>query len=468
MNIESINYEIIIFTILCILLGIIVSWFYMKKTVVSQSLVIENTQELLNNLQQKYESLHEEKIEIDKQFAVLQQETNRIPELEENLDLQQKQFSALQVLNATLEERLESKENESREKLKFLEEAKKLMGTEFVNLSTKIFETKAKQFTEVNKDSIQNLLNPIQTKMKEFQEKVEKFHLEDAEGRAYIKAEFEHFKEVSTSLSQDAQNLTTALTGDSKQQGDWGEMILEKCLQNAGLIEGEHYQKQTQIKTDDGTQLRPDFIINLPNEHILIADSKVSLKAYNSYMSEDDDEKRKAAAKKHLHSVRNHIHGLSSKSYQEGFEEYGSPDYVLMFMQIESAYSLAQSLDSGLTTNAFNKNIIIVTPASLMMALRIVNQLWRQEKQVQNVKEIFERGGRLYEKINGFLEEFVKIGEKIGDAHESYKNAHNKLSEGRGSMVRQAEMLKNLGLKTTKSIPREFKKAIEDTSEDST
>jgi len=436
----------------------------MKKTVLAQAFEIENTEENFNLLSEKYEILQLEKIEIDKKFAVLTQEANRIPELEENLELQKKQFSALQVLNATLGERLDSKENESREKLKFLEEAKKLMGTEFENLSTKIFETKSKQFTEVNKDSIQNLLNPIQSKMKDFQEKVEKFHLEDVSGRASIKAEFEHFKEVSTTLSQDAQNLTTALTGDSKQQGDWGEMILEKCLQNAGLIEGEHYQKQTQIKTDDGIQQRPDFIINLPNERIMIADSKVSLKAYKSYMSEEDDEKRKVHAKKHLQSVRNHIQGLSSKSYQDGFQEYGSPDYVLMFMPIESAYSHAQKLDDSLTSAAFNKNIIIVTPASLMMVVGIVNQLWRQEKQVQNVKDIFERGAKLYEKINGFLEDFVKIGDKLRDANKSYENAHKKLSAG-GGMVRQAQMLKKLGLKTTKSIPSDFKKAIEDSSE---
>jgi DNA recombination protein RmuC len=464
MNIESVNYALIIYSILCIVLGIFICWIYMKKTILAQAFEIENTEENFNLLSEKYEILQLEKIEIDKKFAVLTQEANRIPELEENLELQKKQFSALQVLNATLEERLESKENESREKLKFLEEAKKLMGNEFENLSTKIFETKSKQFTEVNKDSIQNLLNPIQSKMKDFQEKVEKFHLEDVSGRASIKAEFEHFKEVSTTLSQDAQNLTTALTGDSKQQGDWGEMILEKCLQNAGLIEGEHYQKQTQIKTDDGIQQRPDFIINLPNERIMIADSKVSLKAYKSYMSEEDDEKRKVHAKKHLQSVRNHIQGLSSKSYQDGFQEYGSPDYVLMFMPIESAYSLAQKLDDSLTSAAFNKNIIIVTPASLMMVVGIVNQLWRQEKQVQNVKDIFERGAKLYEKINGFLEDFVKIGDKLRDANKSYENAHKKLSAG-GGMVRQAQMLKKLGLKTTKSIPSDFKKAIEDSSE---
>ena len=464
MSFESINYTLMLYSLLCVLLGIFVSWFYIKKTVSSQSLEIETIQKSLNVLQQKYETLQIEKIELDKQFAVLKQEAQRIPEIEEELRFQQNKFSALQVLNATLEERLESKENESREKIKFLEEAKKLMGTEFENLSAKIFETKSKQFTEVNKNSIQNLLNPIQTKMKEFQEKVEKFHLEDETGRASIKAEFEHLKEASTNLSQDAQNLTSALKGDSKQQGDWGEMILEKCLQNAGLIEGEHYQKQIQIKTDSEIQLRPDVIINLPDNRILIADSKVSLKAYNTYMSAEDDEKRDAAAKKHLQSVRNHIQSLSSKSYQEGFEDFGSPDYVLMFMQIEPAYSLAQSIDNSLTTDAFNKNIIIVTPASLMMALRIVNQLWRQEKQVQNVKEIFERGAKLYEKICGFLEEFEKIGEKIKGAHESYENAYNKLSDGKGNMIRQAEMLKNLGVKTAKSVPREFKKALEDST----
>ena len=197
----------------------------------------------------------------------------------------------------------------------------------------------------------------------------------------------------------------------------------------------------------------------------MIADSKVSLKAYNNYMSEEDDEKRKAYAKKHLQSVRNHILGLSSKSYQDGFEEYGSYEYVLMFMQIESAYSLAQKIDNDLTSDAFNKNIIIVTPASLMMVVGIVNQVWRQEKQAQNVKDIFERGAKLYEKINGFLEDFVKIGERLNDANASYDNAYNKLSEGRGSVVRQAELLKQLGLKTTRSVPRGFKKSIEDSSE---
>ncbi|MBS1255420.1 MAG: hypothetical protein MAG581_01221 [Deltaproteobacteria bacterium] len=462
MKIDSLNYILILLSAMWMIVGILFTWFYMKRTILSQSHENQNIQESLNNLMQKNEALLMEKIELDKQFAVLQQEANRIPEIEQELKIQQKNYSELQVLNATLEERLDSKENESKEKLKFLEEAKKLMGTEFENLSARIFDTKSKQFTEVNKNSIQNLLTPIQTRMKEFQEKVEKFHQEDQTGRATIKAEFEHFKQVSTNLSQDAQNLTTALKGDTKQQGDWGEMILEKCLQNAGLIEGEHFQKQTQIKSEEGTELRPDFIINLPNDRILIADSKVSLNAYNSYISAEDDEKRNAAAKKHLRSVRNHIQGLSSKSYHEGFKEYGSPDYVLMFMQIEPAYSLAQSLDPNLTTDAFNKNIIIVTPASLMMALRIVNQLWRQEKQVQNVKEIFERGGKLYEKISGFIEEFKKIGEKLNSAQDSYKNASMKLVDGKGSMVRQAQMLQDLGVKTDKTIPREYKKALED------
>ncbi len=462
MKFESIDYILILLSAMWMIVGILFTWFYMKRTILSQSHENQNIQESLNNLMQKNEALLMEKIELDKQFAVLQQEANRIPEIEQELKIQQKNYSELQVLNATLEERLDSKENESKEKLKFLEEAKKLMGTEFENLSARIFDTKSKQFTEVNKNSIQNLLTPIQTRMKEFQEKVEKFHQEDQTGRATIKAEFEHFKQVSTNLSQDAQNLTTALKGDTKQQGDWGEMILEKCLQNAGLIEGEHFQKQTQIKSEEGTELRPDFIINLPNDRILIADSKVSLNAYNSYISAEDDEKRNAAAKKHLRSVRNHIQGLSSKSYHEGFKEYGSPDYVLMFMQIEPAYSLAQSLDPNLTTDAFNKNIIIVTPASLMMALRIVNQLWRQEKQVQNVKEIFERGGKLYEKISGFIEEFKKIGEKLNSAQDSYKNASMKLVDGKGSMVRQAQMLQDLGVKTDKTIPREYKKALED------
>ena len=256
MNFDSVDYILILLSSMWLFAGIIATWFYMKKTILSQSLENQTAQKSLNDLLQKNETLLIEKMELDKQLAVLRQEAERLPEIEEELKIQQKKYSEMQILKATLEERLDSKENESREKLKFLEEAKKLMGTEFENLSAKIFDTKSKQFTEANKNNIQNLLTPIQTKLKEFQEKVEKFHLEDETGRASIKAEFEHFKEVSSNLSQDAQNLTTALKGDTKQQGDWGELILEKCLQNAGLIEGEHYQKQRQIKSEKGTDRR--------------------------------------------------------------------------------------------------------------------------------------------------------------------------------------------------------------------
>ena len=188
----------------------------------------------------------------------------------------------------------------------------------------------------------------------------------------------------------------------------------------------------------------------------------MTLKANSNYLESVNELNRKEEAKKHLQSVKNHIHELSSKNYQEGFKEYGSPDYVLMFMQIESAYSLAQSLDKKLTSDAFNKNVIIVTPASLLMALRIVNQLWIQEKQVKNVREIFERGSKLFEKICGFIEEFEKVGEKIKGAHNSFDNASKKLVDGKGSLVKQAEMLKKLGIGTTKSIPRRYKKAVEE------
>ena len=211
MNFDSIDFNLILLSFMWLIAGIIATWVYMKKTMLYQSLENQTAQKSLKDLLQKNEELLIEKIDLDKQLAVLKQEAGRLPEIKEELKIQQKKYSEIQILKATLEERLDSKENESREKLKFLEEAKKLMGTEFENLSAKIFDTKSKQFTEANKNNIQNLLTPIQTKLKEFQEKVEKFHLEDETGRASIKAEFEHFKEVSSNLSQDAQNLTTAL-----------------------------------------------------------------------------------------------------------------------------------------------------------------------------------------------------------------------------------------------------------------
>ena len=215
MSLISFDFTLILYSLFCLILGVIAAWFYLKKSIISLTLEKQSIQKSLNDFLQKNEALLMEKLELDKQLAVLRQEAERLPEIEEELKIQQIKYSEMQILKATLEERLDSKENESREKLKFLEEAKKLMGTEFENLSSKIFNTKSKQFTEANKNNIQNLLTPIQTKLKEFQEKVEKYHLEDETGRASIKAEFEHFREVSSNLSHDAQNLTTALKGDT-------------------------------------------------------------------------------------------------------------------------------------------------------------------------------------------------------------------------------------------------------------
>jgi DNA recombination protein RmuC len=343
-------------------------------------------------------------------------------------------------------------------------ENRTLLSDHFKNLASDILEDKSRRFTELNRLNLEHTLAPLQDRLKEFGERVEKSYAVESDQRSLLKGEIRTLCDLNERMRADAVNLTNALKGQTKTQGNWGEMVLERVLQMAGLVKGREYQVQASMQNFEGKRFQPDIVINLPDDKHLVVDSKVTLVSYERFCSLDDTALRDEELQRHASALRRHVEDLSSKNYQ-GLYQLNSVDFVLMFVPIEAALTLALQHDSGIYEQAFSRNVVVVSPTTLLATMRTIAHIWRQESQIQNVKEVFRQAGDLYDKFVGFVKDMEELGGRLKLAQNAFDSAFNKLSSGRGNLVGRAEKLRQMGAKTGKQLPRHL---IDDGENDAT
>ena len=373
-------------------------------------------------------------------------------QLNEELSSLNQEKQTLTLNYAVLNTRYEEEIKASSEKLVMLQDAKSELSREFKILSNQIFEDKAKQFTSTSKEQLELMLKPFREQIHSFsRESREQFNIE-AKDRHLLKDELLRLKEMNEQLSNDAINLTNALKGENKTQGNWGEIVLERILEESGLRKNIEYETQATLKSEEGKSYRPDVIIHMPDKRDIIVDSKVSLVAYERFMSSDDESLKKQALSEHLTSIKNHIKELSTKEYEK-LEGVNTLDYVLLFMPIEGSFLLALSADGEFFKNAYDNNILVVSPSTLMVTLKTIEHIWRTQRQEENAKKIAKEAEAMYDKLVGFVEDMKSIGSQIQKSQETYDKAMNKLSSGRGNVIKRAQNMKALGLKPKKELP---------------
>ncbi|MGM0620159.1 MAG: DNA recombination protein RmuC [Bacteroidota bacterium] len=420
-------------------------------------------QGIKNQFQEEEKRLEIEKYEAEKQQFIWE---DRFNSLKTETEAWKKELETKREENTQLVGRLEKAKTEYlnlKEKLDTqkaeLEEIQKKFTTEFENIAGKILEKNSEKFTAANQKNIGEVLNPLKEKLQLFEKKVDDTYQKGLKDQTDLRAELKKLYELNARISEEAGNLTKALKGDVKKQGNWGEVVLERILERSGLNEGEQgYQKQFRDLSEDGKRIQPDIVINLPDNKHIIIDSKVSLIAYERAVNATTDEERVRHIKEHLLSLKTQIKGLSEKHYQSA-RKLNSPDFVLLFLPIESSFSLAIQEDQELFSFAWDQKVVIVSPSTLLATLRTIASIWQQENQTRNALEIARQGGALYDKFVNFIGDMEKIGNNLRFTQNSYNDAMNKLSEGRGNLVRSTEKLKSLGAKASKELP---KKLLED------
>jgi len=345
----------------------------------------------------------------------------------------------------------QSQQEKLQEQKAEIETIKQQFNTEFQVIANKILEEKTQKFTETNSKSLDQILNPLKEKIKTFEEKVEKTYQHEAAERNSLKGVVQQLMEQSLRIKDEANSLTRALRGDSKKQGNWGEVILERVLERSGLVKDREYRLQAALTDEEGRRLQPDAIIDLPDEKHLVIDSKVSLLAYERWVNAETDEEREGYAKQHIQSVENHVKSLSAKNYHDLYQ-INSPDFVLLFMPIESAFSMSITYKAELFSDAWDRKVVIVSPSTLLATLRTISSMWKQERQTRNVLEIAKEAGTLYDKFVGFLQDLDKVGEQLNRAVRAHEEATRKLSTGPGNVVTKVEKLKKLGARASKQI----------------
>ncbi|MCL2480573.1 MAG: DNA recombination protein RmuC [Spirochaetaceae bacterium] len=388
----------------------------------------------------------------------INQKNEKIENLTERITSMQEKLSVLQTI-------LEKERSQFGEKIALLNNAKEELSAHFQKLSSDIFESRNKVFSQQTNTSLEQLLRPFREQIDNFKKQIEFSRDQDLAERASLKTEIQHLAKLNQQITEEAGNLTKALKGEVKTQGSWGEMILEKVLEKSGLVRGREFEIQESLKSVDGKRSQPDVIVHLPEGRDIVIDSKVSLIAYDRLVSSDSEDEKNQSEKDLVVSIRNHIKILSEKDYHK-LLGINSLDFVFMFIPIEGAFSAAVQADNTIFTTAFEKNIIMVSPSTLLASLRTIENVWKYEYQTRNAREIARRAGMLYDKFIGFVTDLENVGKGIDNARKSYDSAFNKLSTGKGNLVRLSENLRQLGASTTKKLPDSFSLDDEQDSEE--
>lgn len=430
----------ILYTFIALIIGILsgfllVSLFFNRKEEIntlkkeSDFYKIENA-----TLNSNYKNALESAVKLESELKNLRQENAVLAE----------KTGALQMQRGILEEKLQNQEKE-------LIDLEKRFQKEFENVANRILEEKSLKFTSQNEKQIGDILNPLKENIELFKNKIEENNKESIKQNSSLQEQLKMLRELNQQITKEAENLTKALKGDNKVQGNWGEVILETILERSGLVKDREYFTQQSINTNDGRRFRPDVIIKLPEDKIVVIDSKVSLLAYERFCSCEEISDQDGFLKEHVSSLKNHIRSLSEKRYQD-LPGLGALDFILLFIPIEPAFLIAMQRDQKLFNEAFDRNILIVSPSTLIASLKIISSTWKYEYQNQNAREIARQGGELYDKFVGFTNDLLNLGANLDRAQGVYSDALKKLSEGKGNLVTRAGNLKNLGLKTSKSI----------------
>ena len=421
-----------------VLIGAAVAWLLSKL----------KQQQVTNPFEAEANQLRSELAAQQQSLQLRLDEINRLRDesakLRDETSLLNKQSSHWQASYQALQERLESQKQE-------LEAVRERFNLEFREIAEKLLEEKSKKFTDSNRENIDQILKPLKEKISEFEQKVETTHKEGLLNNEALKQQLLSLKELNSQMSRDAINLTRALKGENKTQGNWGEFILESVLEKSGLMKDREYFVQVSLTDEDGNRLQPDVVVKLPEDKSIVIDSKVSLNAYERLSSAETDAEIEAARKEHLLSVRNHLKGLSGKNYQK-LHGVQSLDFVLLFIPIEPAFAAAVQADSSIFQEAFDRNIVIVSPTTLLATLRTIASIWRQEHQNRNALEIAKKGGDMYDKFAAFAEDLLKLGVQMDTSKKTYDEAMKKLSTGTGNLVKRAADLKKLGVNSGKNI----------------
>ncbi len=436
--------------LLAFIAGFLIAWLIFSRRMTAKHLESEANEKKMYALQMEAENQKAVALETvrlkTEELLKIQTEIARQMEISNNRGME---VAALKTINENLTERLETQKTE-------IENLQKRLTTEFENIATKILKERSDEFSISNHKSLSEILNPLKEKIQLFEKKVDETYDKELRDKISLREEVKKLTELNAKVSQEANNLTKALKGDVKKQGNWGEVILERVLERSGLTKGQEYQREEVVEGADASVQRPDVIVHLPDNKHIIIDSKVSLIAYERFVSAETEDQRLENLKDHINSLRSHVKLLSEKNYQNA-QNLNTPDFVLMFLPIEASFSVAVQADSEIFSYAWERKIVIVSPTTLLATLRTITSIWKQENQTKNAQEIARLSGALYDKFIGFTEDMVKIKTNIDRTSNAYDDALKKMKEGSGNIIRTAEKIKELGAKTgNKSLPAGF------------